>query len=77
MITAKEARKKAQERSNALETENVEQEKKLAEEKINEAVEKGKSDCWLGGWISHATEKWLRSLGYNVKRLDNDSKVTW
>ena len=77
MITAKEARKKAQERINALETENVEQEKKITEEKINGAVEKGKRYCWLGGWISYATERWLKSLGYNVKRLGNDSKVTW
>ena len=78
MITAKEAR----ERINALETERGKQERKTAEEKINKAVEKGESYCWLGVWISDATEGWLTSLGYQVKRVDSqkdgsDVKVEW
>ncbi len=78
MITAKEAR----ERIDTLETERGKQEQKTAEEKINKAVEKGESYCWLGVWISKATEKWLKSLGYDVQRVDStkdgsDVKVSW
>ena len=74
MITAKEAR----ERINSLETERGKQEMKLAEEKINEAVEKGSYYCWLGVWISVATEEWLTALGYEVERVAGiDVKVEW
>lgn len=79
MITAKEAR----ERIDALETERGMKEKKTVEEKITKAVEKGESSCWLGVWISDATEEWLKSLGYKVERFDSyynsnsDVKVSW
>ena len=66
MITAKEAR----ERIDALEIERGRKEKEIAEEKITLAVEKGESSCWLG-WISRATEDWLKSLGYKVRRINN------
>lgn len=78
MIRAKEAR----ERIDALKTERDKQEMKTAEEKINKAVEKGESYCWLGVWISEATEKCLKHFGYQVERVDSqkdgsDVKVSW
>lgn len=75
MITAKEAR----ERIDALEAERIKQEQEAVEEKINKAVEKGESYCWLNSWISHATEDWLKSLGYIVERseMDDDVKASW
>ena len=78
MSTAKEAR----ERIDALETERGRKEKKIAEEKITAAVERGEASCWLGVWISKATEDWLKSMGYGVRRIDDqrdssDVEVTW
>ena len=78
MISAKEAR----ERIDALETERGRKEKKMAEEKIMAAVEKGAASCWLGVYISRATENWLKSMGYKVRRIDDqrdgrDVEVSW
>lgn len=78
MITANEAR----ERVDTLATKRGEEEKKKAEERITKAVENGYSSCWLGIYVSDATEKWLKSLGYQVKRISdqrdgNDTEVKW
>lgn len=78
MITANEARKKI----DTLATKRGEEEKKKAEERITRAVENGESSCWLRIYISDATEKWLKSLGYQVRRMSNqrdgdDTEVRW
>ena len=78
MITANEARKKI----DALETERGKKQMQIAEERITEAVEKGYSDCWLGIYVSDATESWLKSLGYEIERTfspkdGDDTKVKW
>ncbi len=78
MITANEARKKI----DVLETERGKKEMQIAEERITAAVEKGESDCWLGIYVSNATENWLKSLGYKVKRISSqkdgdDTNVKW
>lgn len=78
MITAKEARK----RIDTLATKRGEEEKRKAEERITKAVEKGDGSCWLGIYISDATEKWLKSLGYEVRRFSDqrdgmDTEVKW
>lgn len=78
MITAKEARK----RIDMLETERGRQEKKTAEEKINNAVEEGQSYCYLGVYISESTENWLKSLGYDVQHVNSPKdgsavKIAW
>lgn len=78
MITAKEAR----ERIDAAEAKRRKQEKKTAEEKINAAVAKGISYCWLDASTSEATEEWLKSLGYKIIRTPPakhcyDVEVRW
>lgn len=78
MITANEAR----ERIDTLATERGKKEQKTAEEKITKAVEKGDSSCWLGIYISEATDKWLKSLGYQTRRVSDpkdgdDTEVKW
>lgn len=78
MITANEAR----ERIDTLATERGKKEQQTAEEKITKAVEKGDSSCWLGIYISDATDKWLKSLGYQTRRVSDqrdgdDTEVKW
>ena len=78
MISANEAREKI----NTLATIRGDNEKKKAEERITRAIEEGKNSCWLGIYISDATEKWLKSLGYQVRRISdqrsgNDTEVKW
>lgn len=78
MITANEAR----ERIDTLATERGKKEQQKAEEKITKAVEKGDSSCWLGIYISDATDKWLKSLGYQTRRVSDqrdgdDTEVKW
>ncbi len=78
MITANEAR----ERIDTLATERGKKEQQKADEKITKAVEKGDSSCWLGIYISDATDKWLKSLGYQTRRVSDqsdgdDTEVKW
>ncbi len=78
MITASEAREKIE----ALATERGRQEQQTAEKVITRAVENGDSSCWLGIYVSEATEKWLKSLGYQVEKMSSqkdgsNTKVKW
>lgn len=78
MISAKEARKKI----DTLNTERGKEEQQKAELAIERAVQNGDSECWLGIYISAATEKWLKSLGYQVEKMSSqkdgsDTKVKW
>ena len=78
MITANEAR----ERIDTLATERGKKEQQKADEKITKAVEKGDSSCWLGIYISDATDKWLKSLGDRKRRVSDqsdgdDTEVKW
>lgn len=78
MMTADQARKKI----DTLATKRGEEEKMKAEEKINAAIERGENHCWLGIYASDATEKWLKSLGYQVRRMSDqrdgdDTEVRW
>lgn len=76
MITAKEARAKV----DMLEAEKEGgQERKRVEEKINKAIEEGKSSCWIGFWVFSDTVRWLKSLGYYVEHSPAkcDTFVEW
>ena len=78
MMTAAQARQKI----DTLATKRGEAEKKRAEETITKAVENGDSYCWLGIYVSDATEKWLKSLGYQVRRMSDqrdgdETEVRW
>ena len=77
MITAQEAR----ERVNSLESERIQNEMKTVEDKINVAIAKGETSCWLGISISEATSKWLKSLDYKIRWFEDsdgcDVEVIW
>lgn len=78
MITAKEAR----ERVENLKTERGEKERKIAEEKITEAIERAEYCCYLGIVISNPTKAHLEFMGYQVEIQDEqsggpDTKVEW
>ncbi len=75
MITAKEARKKA----NALNVERIKKEREAVEKEINRSVEAGNTFCWIDSYTtSQDTEDWLKSLGYIVEDEDEGNiKVSW
>lgn len=73
MITAKEARAKIDNLTKKRDKERIEEEKKIAEEKINEALENDKSCCRIGFKISDDTKQWLESLEYKVQYLYNEN----
>lgn len=73
MLNAKEARKKVEESKSM----NVDQERAIIEERINEAIKDQKTECWLYMNISYKAQNWLSSLGYSVIRFDYNTKVLW
>ena len=80
MITAEEAREKLR-RMNQT---NTVKQKELAEDKIVEAILKGRKYCWLGFRANEETVKWLEAHGYIVRieritrsEKDADTRILW
>lgn len=62
MISANEAREKAE----AVRNNSVERELERIEHEIEEAIRKGDNNIALDGTISHQTANYMRKLGYEV-----------
>ncbi len=78
MITAQEARKTVENSR----VESVAHEQKVIEEEVMKAIQNNAFSCYLSFYISEATAKWLKELGYRVNRFyDQDNghftKITW
>ncbi len=73
MYTASEARKK----TNWMEVKRSENEKKMLEKGIEEAIQSGKYGFKCNSELSrHATE-WLKELGYILEKEENGYMILW
>ena len=78
MITAKEAREKV----DTLAKKRIQEEQEIARSRIMDAVNQGKSSCYLDIYISGETKQWLKDLGYKVRHVygqgrRDDTEVKW
>lgn len=83
MITAKEAREKIDKPSTKqTEVERL-TDRKMIEYSIRRAIRRGSNYCWINFYLSNDTFYWLRSLGYQIKRISSNipnsyfAKIMW
>lgn len=67
MITAKEARKKAEN----LISDKTKEQLLVAEQGIEQAVKNGETKCWIGVYLGEQTIRRLKDLGYGVENHSN------
>ncbi len=75
MITAKEAREKAE---NSI-IEKTKEQLLMAQHGIEEAVKNGETKCWIGAHLGEQAIRKLRNLGYEIENNSDqrDGPIFW